>query len=47
MKFMLPYLVISFGFTVRSLKGTFSMHTADGSAERCQSRDRRCTQKQS
>ena len=47
MKFKLPYLVISFGFTVCALKGTFSIHTADGSAERCQSHDRRCTQKQS
>ena len=42
MKFKLPYLLIGFGFTVCALKGTFSMYTVDGSAERCQSHDRRC-----
>ena len=47
MKFKFPYLLIGFGFIVCALEGTFSMHTVDGSAERCQSRDRRCTQKQS
>ena len=46
MKSKLPYLLIGFGFSVCALKGTFSMHTVDGSAERCQSHDRQCTQKQ-
>ena len=41
MKFKLPYLLIGFGFTVCALKETFS-DTVDGSAERCQSHDRRC-----
>ena len=45
MKFKLPYFLIGLGFTVCALKGTFSMHTVDGSAERCQNHDRRCTQK--
>ena len=40
MKFKLPYLVIGFGFTVCALKGTFSMHTVDGSAKRCHAEPR-------